>query len=106
MALLAALVGIIIARTGNAEARDSSCEHIILHDVNEDHVALTTVIALHGSPSLHQATFPRALSTLFDSFPIRDLKLTLTRGRWREDWSAALSHQATSTSAVVTSPGG
>lgn len=71
-------------------------EHSILQDLSHDYLAVTAAFALHGSPSDHHTKFPRALSALFDSIPIKDLKLTLTRGRWRQDWygSALLSSPA------------
>ena len=87
-AMLVVLLGGLNVVAGESEAhrRESSSEHFLVHSMDDDFVAVTSAIALHGSPSLHHTTFPRALSTLLDSFPIQDLKLTLARGRWRHTW--------------------
>lgn len=87
--MVAALLGITCGAC-SARQQESSSEHVILHNLDDSFVALTTAIALYGSPSLHHTTFPRALSTLLDSFPIKELKLTLTRGRWRNEWYGVL----------------
>ena len=92
-AFLAVLLGglNVLAGVSKVRQRESSSEHLLLHSLDNSFVAVTSAVALHGSPSLHHTTFPRALSTLLDSFPIQELKLTLARGRWRHSWYGQLS---------------
>eukprot|EP00892_Ulva_mutabilis_P008756 jgi/Ulvmu1/6252/UM028_0110.1 len=89
---VAAFVAVLLCCVAlcTAQRHELSSEHVILHEINDQFVSFTSAIALHGSPSLHHTRFPRALSTLFDSFPIQELKLTLTRGRWRHNWGPGI----------------
>ena len=61
-------------------------EHLLFHELNDDIVAVTAAYSAHRSAGGHDTTFPRSISSLLDSFPVRELNLTLTRGRWREEW--------------------
>lgn len=77
-------------------------EHLLFHELNDDIVAVTAAYTAHRTGSGHDTTFPRSISSLLDSFPIQELNLTLTRGRWREEWcDTAAGHLTASISASV-----
>jgi hypothetical protein len=68
-------------------------EHLFLHELNEGTVAVTAAYAASQLLGKHDPTFPRSISLLLDSFPVQELNLTLTRGRWREEWCASSIRQ-------------
>lgn len=64
----------------------ASSEHLLFHELNDGIVAVTAAFSAHRTGGSHETTFPRSISSLLDSFPVQELNLTLTRGRWREEW--------------------
>jgi hypothetical protein len=70
---------------------ESYSEHFLVHDLDEQYSASTFAAIAEGTTSVHQRTFPLPLAALFDTYPLKHFKLTLSRGRWRNEWCVLLS---------------
>lgn len=64
-------------------------EHLLFHELAYGVVSVTAAFAAHQTGGAHEPTFPRSVTSLLDSFPVKELNLTLTRGHWREEWYAS-----------------
>jgi hypothetical protein len=71
-------------------ACESFSEHLIVHRIAGGYYPLTIASEIIGSVSVHGQTFPRPIASLFDTYPVNRFKLTLTRGRWKQEWHVFL----------------
>jgi hypothetical protein len=71
-------------------AGESFSEHLIVHQITGGYFPVTFASEFVGSTSVHGHIFPRPIASLFDTYPVNQFKLTLTRGRWKQEWYALL----------------